>query len=217
MAEYSEEQQVEAIRKWVAENGMSVAVAIVIALSALIGWRHWQGTQKVEAEAASVLYQQMLEAVDDARAKPDSEQESLTVKLTGEKLINEFPDSAYADYAQLMLAKLAVERLEYSVAIDNLKAVIDAPASDTIRWAATLRLARVLLQTGDYDGALAQVEGKVPEAYRGQALEIKGDVLRVREDFDGARSAYELAMENMDGDAHKELVRMKLQDLAPAS
>ncbi len=217
MTDYTEEEQVEAIRKWWAENGVSVIVAIVVSVAALLGWRQWQAQQKTESVAASSLYQQMLEAFDEARAKPDSEQESLTVKLTAEKLVSDYPDSAYADYAQLMLAKLAVEQLDYDTAAQQLQAVIDAPASETTRWTAQVRLARVQLQVGAYDDALKLVEGKVPEAYQGQALEIKGDILRAQQDFDGARGAYELAIEKMDADAHKELVRMKMQDLAPAS
>ena len=217
MADYSEEEQVEIIRKWWMENGVSVVVAIVLAVAALLGWRHWQNSQKVQAAAASTLYQQMLVAVDAARQRPDSEKEALTVKLSAEKLVEQYPDTAYGDYAQLMLAKLAVEDQNYELAATQLQEVIDAPASEVIKWTAVMRLARLQVQTAAYDDALKLVTGKVPAAYMGQALEIKGDVLRAQEDVAGAREAYTLAMEKMDGDNHKELVRMKLQDLAPAS
>lgn len=216
MVDYSEEQQVEIIRKWWVENGVSVLVAILVAVAALLGWRHWQTSQANTAVAASALYQQMLEAFDAARAKPDSAEESLTVKLSAEKIIEEYPASAYADYAQLMLAKLAVENLQYDQAVKQLQAVIDDPASDTVRWTAVMRLARIQVQQAEYDKALALIGVEAPDAYQGQALELKGDILRAQGDNDGARQAYESAIEKMQGDAHLELVRMKLQDLAPA-
>ena len=95
--------------------------------------------------------------------------------------------------------------------------VVDAADTDTIKWVATLRLARLKIEMKDLDGASALVTTKVPEAFAGQALELKGDIQRARSDIDGARAAYEDAIELMQSDAHKELVRMKLQDLAPAS
>ncbi|MDF1781875.1 MAG: tetratricopeptide repeat protein [Alcanivoracaceae bacterium] len=215
MTDYTEEEQVELIRKWWAENGVSVVVAIVIAVGGLIGWRQWQAHTADQSAAASTIYQKMLEGLESARSRPDSETDYETVRASAQQLVSDYESSAYADYAHLTLARLAVEGEDYATASAELQAVIDAPASETLEWLATIRLARINVQTGELDAAEKLVSGKVPESFTGQALEIKGDILRARDNVSGARAAYSEALEKTEGEAHKELVRMKMQDLAP--
>lgn len=217
MADYTEEEQVEALRRWWAENGTSTIVAIVLAVAAIVGWRHWGNYRETEAANASVIYQSMQDAIEEAQTRPDSSELFTAVRSSAEQLIAEYGNSAYADYARLTLARLAVEEGDYESAAATLQGVVDAADTDTIKWVATLRLARLKIEMKDLDGASALVTTKVPEAFAGQALELKGDIQRARSDIDGARAAYEDAIELMQSDAHKELVRMKLQDLAPAS
>ena len=217
MADYTEEEQVEALRRWWAENGASTIVAIVLAAAAIVGWRHWGNYRETEAVNASVIYQSMQDAIEEAQTRPDSSELFMAVRSSAEQLIAEYGNSAYADYARLTLARLAVEEGDYESAAATLQDVVDAADTDTIKWVATLRLARLKIEMKDLDGASALVTTKVPEAFAGQALELKGDIQRARSDIDGARAAYEDAIELMQSEAHKELVRMKLQDLAPAS
>lgn len=217
MADYTEEEQVEALRRWWAENGTSTIVAIVLAAAAIVGWRHWGNYRETEAVNASVIYQSMQDAIEEAQTRPDSSELFMAVRSSAEQLIAEYGNSAYADYARLTLARLAVEEGDYESAAATLQDVVDAADTDTIKWVATLRLARLKIEMKDLDGASALVTTKVPEAFAGQALELKGDIQRARSDIDGARAAYEDAIELMQSEAHKELVRMKLQDLAPAS
>ena len=217
MADYTEEEQVEALRRWWAENGTGVIVAVVLAVAAIVGWRHWGDYRETEAANASVDYQSMHDAIEQAQTRPDSEELFKAVRSSAEQLIAEYSNTAYANYARLTLARLSVEEGDYESAAATLQEVIKAPETDTIKWVATLRLARLKIEMKDLDGASALVTTKVPEAFAGQALELKGDIQRARSDVEGARAAYEDAIELMQSDAHKELVRMKLQDLAPAS
>jgi predicted negative regulator of RcsB-dependent stress response len=78
-------------------------------------------------------------------------------------------------------------------------------------------LARVSLEAGDADAALSLVSESYPQAFNAQALEIKGDILRDQGDLEGAKAAYTQAIEQMDDQAFKELVQMKLDDMVPAS
>ena len=47
----TEEQQVEAIKKWWQENGKSLIAGIVIGLGGIVGWQGWQTYQIEQAEA----------------------------------------------------------------------------------------------------------------------------------------------------------------------
>ena len=218
MTDYSEEEQVERLRKWWEENGTSVVLAIVLSVSALLGWRYWQSNTQEKAEAASAVYLQMMEAMEQARAVDNTEQAE-QVQTAAEKLVSEHDSTSYADYGRLTLAKLAVEEQDYARAATVLREVVDSPASDAIGWTARARLARVLLQSADLDGAAQVLNASWPESWQGQAFELRGDLARARGDLEAARAAYQSALAAMetDGAGHRELVQMKLDDLVPAS
>ena len=133
-------------------------------------------------------------------------------------LREEYPRNAYAGHAGLALARVAVTQGDYEKAEKALSDVISAGHTDALVYTARVRLARVLVQTGDTDGALAQLDGKFPAAWVGQAAEVRGDALRLAGRTDDARSAYESAIESLPaGDGARERVRMKLEDIAPVS
>jgi predicted negative regulator of RcsB-dependent stress response len=60
----TEEEQVEALRRWWNENGKSTVAVIVIALAAGLGWQAWQRESGNQREQASDLYQALLRAND---------------------------------------------------------------------------------------------------------------------------------------------------------
>ncbi len=46
MAEHlSEEEQLEALKRWLSENGTSTVVGVVLAISGYLGWGFWQDKQ----------------------------------------------------------------------------------------------------------------------------------------------------------------------------
>lgn len=210
----SEEEQVEALRSWWEKNGRSLIISVVIALAVVIGWRQWTGSRTANAEAASTVYEQMMSALGSGNEPgqlAEAEQHANT-------LLEEFPRSAYAGHAGLTLARVAVTQGDYEKAQAALNDVISAGHNDSLVYTARVRLARVLVQAGDTDGALKQLDGKFPEAWVGQAAEVRGDALRLAGRADDARSAYDSAIENLPaGDSARERVRMKLEDIAPAS
>lgn len=219
MTDYSEEEQVERLRKWWEENGTSVVLAIVLSVSALLGWRYWQSSSQEKAEAASAVYLQLTEAMDQARAVPDSAEQAALVQAAAEKLVSEHGSTSYADYGRFTLAKLAVEDRDYAKAAALLREVMDSPSTEAIGWTARARLARVLMGSADLDEAAKVLNASWPESWQGQAFELRGDLARARGDLEAARTAYQSALAALeaDGAGHRELVQMKLDDLVPAS
>ncbi|MBQ4797252.1 tetratricopeptide repeat protein, partial [Pectobacterium versatile] len=49
----TENEQVEAIRRFFIENGKALAIGVVLGIGALVGWRFWQNHQESNAMAAS--------------------------------------------------------------------------------------------------------------------------------------------------------------------
>ena len=58
----TEEQQLDAIRKWWKANGNSVLTGIVLAISIVLGWQLWKQNKQASGEAGAALYTQMIES-----------------------------------------------------------------------------------------------------------------------------------------------------------
>ncbi|WP_300380388.1 tetratricopeptide repeat protein [uncultured Alcanivorax sp.] len=206
-----EEEQVERIKAWWQENGTAAVITVVLAVAALIGWRQWQGHQGEQAAEASTEYQVMLEALS---ANP---MDKAVINDKADLLIEDFGSSAYADYARLAKASLAVQDGDYDSAVSLLQPVADDGATDALSYTASLRLARVFLQQQAWDKADAQLSGRFPDAFNGMALELRGDLAKAQGEAEQARDLYAQALDVLQDGGEKDRVQMKLDDLKSAS
>lgn len=105
--------------------------------------------------------------------------------------------------------------------------ILDDPkAKQQLQWAQThtkddnllpainLRLARVQLQEKQFDDALKTLDAVQKGGWFAQAQAIRGDVLVAKGDTKGARDAYTQAFEDNPSPVLKELLRIKLNNLA---
>lgn len=212
----SEEEQAEILKEWWEKNGRTLIITIVLSVVALLGWRQWNISQDASAANASVIYENMVSALERSGAGEDADAMA-AAREHAEALTAEYPRSSYAGYARLALARLAVMDGDYEAAAEQLRAVVDRSPTRALEYTARLRLARVLLQSGDTDAALAQAERSYPDAWQAQALEVKGDALR-QDQPAAARDAYRAALDAMPaGDSGRDRVQMKLDDMMSAS
>jgi len=203
----TDEEQAEAIRKWWDENGKSVVAGIVLGLAAVYGWRGWQDYNIEQAEAASVIYQEMVVAVRD-NENADAAQK------TAERIISDYGSTAYALFARLTLAKLAVDENEYVIAEDHLRWALDNNQEDSLEHLIRLRLARVLIAQEKSDAAMTLLDVKAPGQFGSSYDELRGDTLNIRGEIEAARSAYQQAItkkRSLGNDIS--VLEMKLDDL----
>ncbi len=200
-----EEEQVEALKRWWKENGTAIVAGVVLGLAGIFGWNAWQNHRQVQAEQASALYDQLLDAMD-------RRQYSLAEGLV-QRLTTEFGSTAYADFARLLAAKAAVERQDLENAKKYLGQVLTRSRDGDFRHLARLRLARVHLAGGHPEDGLKVLTAPDvgdPGGFGGQYEEIKGDLYVALGRLEQASAAYRKAIEL--GRDHGYL-RMKLNDL----
>ena len=208
----TDEEQVELLKKWFDENGTSLLVSIVLVLVVVFGYRTWETQTHESAEAASALYEELIQAV--SLPSPNavvSEENISTAKFLAEQLKQEHTSSTYAHFAALHLAKMAVQAGELETAAEELQWVLDNGANDRVAVIANLRLAKVKFGGNELESALAQLEETDAGSHRSSYLELKGDVLYALDRKDEAREAYQLAV-NLQTNI-KPMVQMKLDDL----
>ncbi|CCQ11494.1 Mlr7403 protein [Pseudoalteromonas luteoviolacea B = ATCC 29581] len=195
----TEEQQAEAIKRFFRENGVSLALGIVLGLGGLYGWKAYNAYKIESAEATSNAFTAVIES-DDALAKSES-------------FIAEYSGSNYAVLAAFVAAKEAVEQKQLDKAAEKLSWAAENVKNAELKATALLRLARVQLAQGSADKALETLSKTMPESFKAQIAEIKGDVLLSKGDSNGARDAYQSAIDN-GGAENNPMLQIKLDDLA---
>lgn len=212
----TEEEQVEQLRRWWAENGRSTIVAIILALGVGFGWQGWKQYQQGQEDGASDLYQRMLQAFAAPALSP--EQQDIAVQLAGQ-LKKEYAGTTYAQFAGLQLARVAVGGNDLAAAEAELRWVLGkADKGSDVARVAQLRLARVLAAKGEEAQAMSILAQEDEGPYKASYAVARGDILFSQGKTEEARTAYAaaltLAQANGEG-VDLVALEQKLQALSP--
>ncbi|MBD9426593.1 tetratricopeptide repeat protein [Pseudomonas sp. PDM15] len=206
----TEEEQIAQMKDWWQRNGKPLLTGGALALAIVVGWQAWQQYQTNQAQGGGALYQQLLETTLTPTGQPDAGK----VTELADKLKSEYGGSAYAQYASLFVAKVAVDNAKLDDAVAELKPLVDKPADATIGELARQRLARVLAAQGKTEDGLKLLEGEADKAWQASREELKGDLLVQLGRSDEAHAAYQKAKDSLSEDAAVGGLQMKLDDLA---
>lgn len=213
----SEEEQVEALKRWWKENGQSTLVAILLAVAGVFGWQAWQKQQQAAVDEASRVYQNMVTAAFGNNGQPTDKQIATATHLA-ESLKNDFPDSTYAQFGALYKARFAVAAGELEEAETELRWALERAELPEVMLQVKLRLARVLYAQKKYDEALAMLDGDA-EGYAAGFEEVKGDIYYAQGNQELALAAYQRALElnkSAKVPVNNPLLQIKLQQLQGA-
>lgn len=207
----TEEEQVEALKQWWKENGKSLVLTVAVAVGGVFAWKGWQQKVHNEAEAASITYQNLLDAVAVSVGAADEAQAATSQHLAKE-LKSDYASSEYARFAALLMARVAIDQGDYDLALTELDWVLASAPNEEMKQVTLLRKARVHLAKGDADAGLAVLGNVNQKAFDASALELKGDLLVASDRKGEARQAYQQALDMTNGE--NPLLTMKFEDLA---
>jgi predicted negative regulator of RcsB-dependent stress response len=209
----TEEEQVEALRRWWDDNGRSTLIAIVIALAASFGWQGWKQHQVQQAESASIRYEELLEATQQS----GDESQLTTIRHLAEELKSSYSGSVYAQFASLHLARMAVMENDLESAEHELRGVLTMNPPAEVRVLAELRLARVVAARGNPQGGMEILNTAEVGAYEPAYAEARGDMYVQMGQAELAVQAYEnaLGLAAAAGVGASESLQLKLQSLTP--
>jgi predicted negative regulator of RcsB-dependent stress response len=202
----SEQEELEALKKWWNDNGRAVVVGLVLGLGGVFGWTTWQSRIEASAEQLSIVYQNMVET-----AASNNHGEAVQ-RIDG--IIADHPDSEYAALAGLLGAKSALAIGQPADAKRLLDWVIENAGRAELRDVARIRKARLLLAENQGDAGLAVLEQVDTTAFAATVDELRGDILVENRDAQAAAKAYETALAgNAIARGVRARVQMKLDDL----
>jgi len=205
---YTDDEQVERIKQWWAENGKSIIAGVVLGVAALLLWRGWIDYQRNHAAEASQQFSGLVTAFKENKTD--------VAASYAETLLNDYDDTPYALLAALALARVAVEADDLNQAIEQLEYVVANAEGDAIEFIARERLARVHIATKKYDDALNVLSDGSPETFIGLFNEIRGDAYRLKGDTENARESYRKASLSTVPVPNPDHLRIKLDDLGSA-
>jgi len=200
----TEEEQLDALKRWWRENGQSAIIGLILGLSIILGWNYWQDYKKDQASQASALYDQLLKAVA-------ADQNDSADKLA-ERLQEQFGSTDYAAYSGLLQAKIKVQKGDLAAARPILEKVT-ASSNQEISNLAKIRLVRLMMAQGQFEQGLQLINDIDPAktaSFSGNYDELVGDLYVALDRLDQARTSYQKALEN---GYSSPLLQLKIDDL----
>ena len=216
----TEEEQIEALKRWWDENGKQIMLAIVLTVGGYFGWQAWTDHLDDQTAAASLVYQEMLDNMDKvAPGEALDADKQAEISQLAETLKQDYSNTQYAFYAALIKAKLAVESADLSAANTELRWAMDNADEAVNENIARLRLARVEAAAGNLDAALQLVQGVDAGEMKSAFDEAKGDFYQQQGNSGAASSAYEAAMMGVDAgnSSASQLLQLKISQVQPVA
>ena len=186
MEDLTDNEREEQIRRWWSDNWAWIIGGVALGLALLAGWQYWQRYQAQTAEQDARSYRAVIESLSrDQRDEAGRQAAELRERR---------PGSAYADQAELALARAAIDRRELDEAARLLKGIADRSRDAELRRVAQTRLARVLVEQGKHDEAIALLDPAQAGAFAALFHEVRGDAYAAKGDSAAARREFEAAL-----------------------
>lgn len=198
-----EQEQLDELKAWWKRNGKWVIAGVVAFLLSTAGWRVWQSYSVKQGAEASTLFEKAMQAasMNDAKA----------VKDITAQLMEHYPGSGYAAPAAWLAGRLNHQAGDLKSAKAQYEFALEHVGDEGLKQLARLRLAAVLMDEKDYDGALAKLKDDPSPAFAALFADLKGDALLAQGKAADAKAAYKLALDKLDDkSALKPLVEIKL-------
>jgi predicted negative regulator of RcsB-dependent stress response len=202
----TDDEQLEAVKRAFTEYAPWILGGVVLGVGGWFGYQYYRSHQNTVALQAAGQFNQMTAALQMNDGKKSLE--------LAQQLIKDFPNSPYADQAQLTIARIDVDSGKSTDAVAPLTQVMNTSKDSELKQVARLRLARVLIDQGKPDEAIKTLAEGTPGSFAGRYHEVHGDALYAKKDIAGATAEYTLALGTTDGGADAALLQLKLADLA---
>jgi predicted negative regulator of RcsB-dependent stress response len=205
---YNPDDQLASLKNWWKQYGNALIAGVIIGLLLLGGGTYWKQYKIKRAETASQIYENLL--ADLQQGKLDA------VSAAATKLMQDYDATPYAGKSALLQARLRFEAKDIAGARSQLEWAMKNAIEASVQHSARLRLARLLLDQGETAAALALVNIKDTNGFISEYEETRGDVLLAQGDRDGARRAYQAAIEKLPrASSYLLALTMKRDNLGP--
>jgi predicted negative regulator of RcsB-dependent stress response len=198
-----EQEQLDQIKHFWKQYGNAITWALIVVLAAFASWNFYQYWQRTQAVQAAALF----EEVDRSVQLKDA----VRIDRSFGEMKERFASTLYAQQAGLLVAKHYVELGKVDSAASALTWVADHASDTGYQSVAKLRLAALLLESKNFDGAMAQLNGIFPPSFEPLVSDRKGDIYAIQGNKAKAVTEYQKAHKLLDERSdYRRLVEIKL-------
>lgn len=201
-----EQEQLEALKAWWKQWGNYVIYGVSALLIAVAGFQYWKSHTAAQSAEAAAHFESLNNALEAGDSK--------AAKSQGALLMDKYGSTPYATRAAMLIASLNIQGKDVKSAKAQLEWAIEHAKEAALRDVSRLRLAGLLLDEKDYEGALKQLNASHTDAYSPRFDDLKGDVYLAQGKTAEARAAYSAAYAKLkDNNPLHGVVEMKLDSL----
>lgn len=204
----TEEEQIDAIKRWWKENGRSIILGFVLGIGGIGGFRYWQANVDEQAKVASTSFEEVV-------ALSANDKKVFLDKVADVESMHS--GKSYADLTAFVAAKKLVDLKDYNAAKQQLQWVVKNSAHDGFIHIAKIRLVKVMLQLKENTDALNLIKDSKAKGFESTYAELRGDVYSVLGIYTKAKAEYQLALNKINpGDRRAATIEMKSNNLPAA-
>jgi len=208
----SEEEQVESIKKWWAENSKSLMLGVGAGLLALFSWQTWDENKRTHTLEASDVYQELTKVIQEDKFD--------AAIVLANQIDKTYSDTPYAALAGLQKAKAQLKTADRKSAVESLEKVASNATNNSLQHIARIRSFRIRIADGEMKSVIADIDAVIneegginPGEFVGQYEALKGDAYRLLGDIEKSRNSYIVALRS--ATLESRLLQLKLDDLGP--
>lgn len=184
-----EQEQLDDLKAFWKRWGNLITWVITACLLAFAAWNAWGWYQRNQAAQAGAMFDEL----DRAAVAGEVDKAG---RVFGD-MKERFAGTALTQQAGLLVARLQYDKGQTDAARASLGWVAEHAMEDEYRSIARLRLAGVLIDAKDHDGALKALDGAKSREFEALVADRRGDVLLAQGKPAEARSAYQAAHKAM--------------------
>jgi predicted negative regulator of RcsB-dependent stress response len=201
-----EQEQLDQLKHFWNTYGNLISWILIAVFGSIAAWNGWQYWERRQAAQASYLYDE----VERAAVAGDAAR----VEQAFKDIKDKFGRTAYAQQSGLLAGRVLAERGRTDAAKAALQWVASDAKDEGMQAIARLRLAGMLVEAKDYEGALRQLNAGMPREFEALAADRRGDVYNLQGQKDQAKLEYMKAWQAFAPESqYRPLVEVKLTAL----
>ncbi|WP_272668226.1 YfgM family protein [Providencia sp. PROV085] len=200
----TENEQVDAIKRFFANNGVALIIGLVVGIGAVLGWNYWQSHKSNVLQESAQKFENVSTQLHSGSAQGIEAAQKFAAET----------NDVYSAMIGLELAQVAVDKGDLALAEKSLSDALTKAKTDDMLDLINFRLARVQLAQGKADAAIASVGNIKAKSWQAAAQDIRGDALLHKGDNAGAKAAYTQGLESDGSQAIRNLLTLKLNNVS---
>ena len=212
MAEYSsDEERFSAFINFFKDHKNTLLIGFLLLASVLISSISYKSYNTSQNTKAAEIYDAWFLNLSNESATASDDKENFN------KLQEKYPDTGYAQLARMIRGSSLAREGDLDAALTDFNELLDASSglfgNDMLNSIAKINIARIELSKQNYSSALAVLESFSSESEHPLVYEVKGDAYAGLEKNNLALDQYALALENLQNESQKSLLKMKINKI----